>query len=730
MARQTLLIEISGKAATLALAKARQAANTIGLALWLAMALGGFPAAGEAATPEQEAERLFTQGTDAMNAGKLSSAIADFENLERRFGKSKNQAVRGFVAGGLANRGAAERRQGKLQAALKSWQRACQGYKQDPSDLARSAISYALVQTGLEKKKLGDTDGALAAFLGAAEFVHPGDPQEMQDRQTGALADAASILRDQGKQLDALLAYEKIYRLSKDNPNPTSQYRAAYSLWQEGRLSNDLQDPKAALDAWRRVVQEFGGAKKESAAPQTKYVIAFALADQGKLLAGDLGDMNIDSLAEKDVFPNETPPEDSKGIFGNLQLNYSFGSNAEKKQVPQPSEALALFDEALSRFQPGDAQGISSPLSRAMLLKGQLYRTQGKPSQALEVFSALIQHFLHDSDSEAQRNVANAFVDKGGTLATLGRFQEALQAFDAAIGQAKGLSEDSARTTRQFANLGKVSVFLKDGKNEAALAICNAFIQGQEKGASSPAFFGVFAWQIKAWTLERMGKFPEAKACYDEAFNRFGTLGSDKTMNFMGQFIIMLAKTGALERHDGLAAALKAKADFSDYAKKAYDDAKASSSDNRDMLGAIAMLIHLSALPEAVEKKVLTPQQALATWDWETRRWRPMGFPEFWLPGLQTKASIQDKSNDQGAMLKTLDEIIKNFPGDAGQNAQIAFGWALGRKAEILRQQGDTAGARQLCEEILQRFEGSEDANLASLANGAKRLLAEIGQGK
>jgi tetratricopeptide (TPR) repeat protein len=502
-----------------------------------------------------------------------------------------------------------------------------------------------------------------------------------------------------------------------------------------------MGDIDEAMEDWRRVVQEFGDFGKNSF-PQTKNFVAWALVDQGRVLAGDLPDMNFDHLTEEDIFPEinqqkEASSDNSEDMFGNLSLGYSIGlrdGQTEVKGAPQENfaEALKLFDEALSRFQSGDVQGISSPLSQAMLLKGQIYKKQGDLARALEAFTVLTQRFLHDADSEAQNNVAGAFVNQGSVLAAQGNFQQALQAFDAAITQAKELQDDFAsRSTPLIANLGKAYLFLKDGKNQAALAIFDVVIQDQKEDIDELSFVSAFAWQGKAWALERMGKFPETMACYDDAFARFGAQKAIKVqkantiMDFMGKWAIVQAKAGALVRHGDKAAALKAKEDFSDYAKKIYD-AEAKLAGGSSMFPAMAMVTYLSALPGAVDDKILSAQQALEAVDREIRHWQLRDVPA-WLPmPLQTKAQIQDKDTDKTAVLETLDEIIKTFQDSADVNAQNVFGWALARKAVILRDQGDKAAAILLCEEILRRFEHAPPANMTGMVDNVKRILKEM----
>ena len=330
----------------------------------------------------------------------------------------------------------------------------------------------------------------------------------------------ARALEKAGRLEDAVGAWDEVLRRFGTTAVETDLEPFALALGNKGSALVALQRLDEALAAWDEVLQRFG--RKDSEV--FRQAVALALQSKGTALLNSR--RFDDSLTTWNELLSRYAVAKDETLPGGVAMAL-VGKGVVLMALDRPNEALAVWDEVLSHLGTGDRFPGPEFLALAMNYKGitlarleqldeavtawnQVIERFGGPEtpQFVECVAKALEHkavaFIRLNRSEAAfavtdeavqrfgrrdtRNmldvVAATLVNKGWELLTLDRIEEAEEVW--AEAQRRFYGNDSPRmwNAMKSALLGKATVELARGQNDAAIAAADRVFR--HGGGSSP----------------------------------------------------------------------------------------------------------------------------------------------------------------------------------------------------------------------------------------------------
>ena len=151
----------------------------------------------EFAGPEDEAEShkdsvseardLVNRGISEDQLGQSETAIATYEEVVDRFGRSDAPEHQEQVARALVNKGVKQRQLGQSEAEIASYDRVIELFGDSDAPRLQEYVAIALVCTGVAQYEIGEHETAIASFDKAVELFGDSDAPKLQQGIATAL---------------------------------------------------------------------------------------------------------------------------------------------------------------------------------------------------------------------------------------------------------------------------------------------------------------------------------------------------------------------------------------------------------------------------------------------------------------------------------------------------------------------------------------------------------------
>ncbi|MDY6972657.1 MAG: ATP-binding protein [Thermodesulfobacteriota bacterium] len=108
-------------------------------------------------------------------------------------------------------------------------------------------------------------------------------------------------------------------------------------------------------------------------------------------------------------------------------------------------EAIAVYDEVVSRFADVDEPALRVLIAGALVIKGIMLESLGRSEELISVYDEVVSRFGDMDDPALRGQVARALVNKGVTLGSLDRNEEAIAVYDEVVSRFADMDEPALR---------------------------------------------------------------------------------------------------------------------------------------------------------------------------------------------------------------------------------------------------------------------------------------------
>jgi len=408
----------------------------------------------------QNAESLFKKGESLFQQKQYDDAIVVFDDIDNRFGKSKDAKIREKVATALAVKGIILSQKGYHDKAIKAWEEADRRYGKDSDPDMRIALSrvlYNKLQTlvGLSiRGSKSEIEAALAAFddfdkrygkdkePAIREMVAWGFIQKavMFGHQFNDRKDPSDLSTYKTKE--AIAALDEMVRRYGEDKEPDVRLPVAKALFEKGKMffqAGKKQEEIAAFDeldrrfgqdetlgirvmvieglsskAWR-LVQGAGGPHTDD---PSKFIPAFEVMNEIIKRFGE--DKNV---------------EVQKKVIGVLLSKADAMIPLEDKVDEQ--DIIAIYDNIDRIYGKEKAPEIRTKVVEALCKKGAILARK-KPKESLATFEEIDARYAKDETPVVREQVAKALNEKGKVFIRQNQRTKAIAAFDKVIQRYEG----------------------------------------------------------------------------------------------------------------------------------------------------------------------------------------------------------------------------------------------------------------------------------------------------
>ncbi len=368
------------------------------------------------------------------------------------------------------------------------------------------------------------------------------------------------------------------------------------------------------------------------------------------------------------------------------------------RKLKQPEDALATYDEVVSRYGTSKVPALQEAVARALHRAGTLLWDLGRREDALAACDEVVGRYGTSEMPALQEAVARALVNRAVVLGELKRSENALAACDEVVGR-YGTSEMPAlqeAVTRALLTRAGVLGELK--RSEDVLAAYDEVV-GRYGTSEVPALQKAVAGALhRAGTLLRdLGRREDALAACDEVVGRYGTSEMPALQEAVARALVNRAVIlGELKRSgDALAAC--------DEVVGRYGTSK------------------VLALQEAVTRALLTRAgvlgelkrsgDALAACDEVVDRYGTSEVPalqEAVARSLANRAVILGELKRSEDALAAYDEVVRRYGTSDVPALQEAVATAFTNKGAALAELKRPEDALAVCDEAVRRYGTSE----------------------
>ena len=491
----------------------------------------------------------------------------------------------------------------------------------------------------------------LATFRGELLGGIPGDPAKDLPQGAG-LSKAVGAAA-----IGATLSIE-VRESIEVSAKTTEGREAARTLLDEAVALNDESRSEDALALCDEAIGRFGDAD----AAEVLESVASALVLKGDILAGFNRLENAWTSFAEAVRGVRDRSANVLSDFLSMALT---GKEAGLNRAP---EALAAYDEVLSRFGTSDVPAVMNQVGRALIHKGTALLALDRTDEALAALDEAISRFGQSDVPSLVETAAGAFCMKGFMLSVRDRGDDALAALDEAVRRCR--ENDAPEAFQQLA----------------------------------VAFF------LRGLALVPLGRTDEALSAWDEAVGFFARTETPIFLEMAAVTLVQKATSLAgLERlEDSLDAWHGAVQRYDAIESPAFPEIAATALVNRAyMLGRLDRI-----------------EEALADCNEFMRRYgkeNAPAFQELSANALFCKGDLFEKSNRHDEALAVFDDLVDRFGSGDRPGILEPVAKSLFRKAEILERLGQPEEALSLLDEVVRRFAESDTSVLVEWA--AKALL-------
>lgn len=192
-------------------------------------------------------------------------------------------------------------------------------------------------------------------------------------------------------------------------------------------------------------------------------------------------------------------------------------------QLGRDEEELEIYSDMVARFGGADEVALREQVAKALVNKGVRLGRKGRNEEALAAYDEVVLHFGRDNASELREAVARAFLYKAQRLGQLGRGEAELAVYDDVVARIGGDAEVSLREHAAKALFGKGVRLGELDRGDQELAVYDEIVARFGGDSEAPLRETVAKALVnKGVGLGRLGRSAEEFAAYDEVVARFG----------------------------------------------------------------------------------------------------------------------------------------------------------------------------------------------------------------
>ena len=472
----------------------------------------------------------------------------------------------------------------------------------------------------------------------------------------------------------------------------TEGREAARTLLDEAVALNDESRSEDALALCDEAIARFGDAD----AAEVLETVAGALVLKGDILAGLRRPENAwirFSQAARGIRDGSVP------VLSDFVSMAFTGKEAGLNRAP---EALATYDEVLSRFGASDVPAVTDQVARALIRKAIALLALDRTGEASAALDETILRFGRSEVSSLVETAAGAYCMKGIMLSVHDCGDDALAAFDEAVRRLRGNDTPEAFQQLAFAFFLRGLVLVPLGRTDEAVAAWDEAV-GFFARTETPIFLEMAAVTLvqKATSLAGLDRLEETLDAWHGAVQRYEAIESPAFPEIAATALVNRAYMfGRLDRIE------EALADCNEFMRQ-YGKESAPA------------LLELSANALFCNGDLLAKSnrfdEALDVFDDLVDRFGPGDRPGILEPvakSLFQKAEILERLGQPVEALSLLDEVVRRF---AESDTSVLVEWAakaLLRKGQTLHKLVRLEDALAANDEVVRRFGDRDDPGL------------------
>lgn len=233
-------------------------------------------------TPEEHAEYLFAKGVVLEKSGKVDEAIAIYDMIDERYGKSEAPVMREKVVQSLFNKGGLLIELDKSTDAIAVYDAIDERYGKDQSSSVREQVAKALSNKGVCLGKQGNSDEGIATYDMIEERYGNDLAHNVRKQVVTALFNKSIALHDLGKYDEEILVNAKVDEHYGKDPAPSVRAKAVMAQNSLGFSKIMLAKKDWADEAFRIMLLT-------ESMPPLERALAACGPNSRSMIAGNLG---------------------------------------------------------------------------------------------------------------------------------------------------------------------------------------------------------------------------------------------------------------------------------------------------------------------------------------------------------------------------------------------------------------------------------------------------------
>ena len=230
--------------------------------------------------PADEARELFKKAIALHDQNRADDTLTAFDEVVRRFGKSKAPAVLKWVAKALVHKGILLQLLNQTKDAVATYDEVVRRFAESETQALFEVVTKALVNKAAALTEMDQPQDGLAACEDILRRLENSDTAAVLPWVATAMFNKGFALHRLNQMKDALDVYDEVVRRFAHSENPILLEATARALVNKGIALGKLNRPKDMLTTWDEVAHRFG----QSENPELLEATARALLNKGFVL--------------------------------------------------------------------------------------------------------------------------------------------------------------------------------------------------------------------------------------------------------------------------------------------------------------------------------------------------------------------------------------------------------------------------------------------------------------
>ena len=410
---------------------------------------------------KETAADLMLAANDHFKQHQFEDAIAGFDQIIRRYGKSKKKSNRQLVALSRAMNGLAHFMTDRKHEALEILNNLLHRYGKGDDSTVNVPIALALCSKGSTLQTMDQQREALDAFDEAVQRLEGEKSEGVSELQIIAISNRAELLEELDRIDDAIAAYEDLDRRYESSNKPDAMESTARALFRKAVLLANQERYEEVIGTCDEIVRRYG----DESSPVLVETSAKALTCKAHalILCNQLQDaMEIcDEVLRR--FENSERPSVSWSIATVLMQK---GILAIEKE--NFDEALVAFEAVETRLIDRTESFQLETVANTSIIKSFVLFKLDRNEEAIETCNEIAHRFEESENPILLQAVARSLVHKGFLMMHLNQRQEALDSLEDVIVRFEESEQPAITQQVQEALLQAADIQMESGDFEAA----------------------------------------------------------------------------------------------------------------------------------------------------------------------------------------------------------------------------------------------------------------------